>query len=141
MLSDDLVYIGTSKGQLLVYRIVGQEPNLSVDLVDTKKAFAKKGLTQLLVYFCINNNNYNNAGITQLNAVAGLNVLVSLCDGYVSIHSLTTLEQIARIEKSKGCAFYAIDLQIRGLFPLLVKSFVNSDNYSIQRLESRRVYF
>jgi hypothetical protein len=39
----DKLYVGTSKGQLLVYRVTGDAGAPKVDLIDTKKAFSKKG--------------------------------------------------------------------------------------------------
>eukprot|EP00038_Savillea_parva_P002865 m.118520 g.118520 ORF g.118520 m.118520 type:complete len:956 (+) comp10983_c0_seq4:278-3145(+) len=88
--------IGTSKGQLLVYNVPHRQESgrFKVDLQETKKGFSKKP-------------------INQLNVVEEFSVLLSLSDGFVNVHDLTTYQEHGRIERSKGCTVYAIDVQDR----------------------------
>ena len=91
--------IGTSEGKLLIYDIPNElaGSNFDVKLITIKKEFSKA-----------------KKPISQLNIVEEFNILLSMIDGYVHIHSLKNFEEIARMEKSKGCTAYAIDVQVRG---------------------------
>eukprot|EP00039_Didymoeca_costata_P009001 m.119447 g.119447 ORF g.119447 m.119447 type:complete len:879 (+) comp14318_c0_seq1:145-2781(+) len=87
--------IGTSKGQLLVYSIPKQKDvsgRFKVELQETKKGFSRKS-------------------IVQLTAVHQFNLLLSLSDGFVMVHDLSTFQERPRLEKSKGCHLYAVDVQ------------------------------
>mmetsp|Transcript_10447 Transcript_10447/g.26817 ORF Transcript_10447/g.26817 Transcript_10447/m.26817 type:complete len:994 (-) Transcript_10447:2337-5318(-) len=88
--------IGTSKGQLLVYNVPHRQESgrFKVDLQETKKGFSKKP-------------------INQLNVVEEFSVLLSRSDSFVYVHDLTTYTEHTRIERSKGCTLYAIDVQDR----------------------------
>jgi len=89
--------IGTSKGQLLVYNVPHRQENpgrFKVDLQETKKGFSKKP-------------------IVQLNVVEEFGILLSLSDSYVCVHDLTTYREHARMEKTRGATFYAVDVQDR----------------------------
>ncbi len=90
----DRLLIGTSKGQLLLYRITNDGGKLKVDLLDTKKSFAKKSIAQLAV-------------------IEQLGLLLSISDGFVCAHRLSTLEPLCRIEKSKGATLYSYQVQVR----------------------------
>eukprot|EP00048_Salpingoeca_helianthica_P011412 m.164578 g.164578 ORF g.164578 m.164578 type:complete len:851 (-) comp15225_c0_seq3:104-2656(-) len=91
------LYVGTSKGQLLVYDITSPPdlPQCTIELRDTKKNFAKKP-------------------VVQLHAVKELNLLLSLSDNLVQIHDLGTLAPRGFLEKSRGCTAFAADLQVLG---------------------------
>jgi Vam6/Vps39-like protein vacuolar protein sorting-associated protein 39 len=89
--------IGTSKGQLLVYSVPHTHDasgRFKVDLQETKKGFSKKP-------------------IVQLTAVEQFNVLLSLTDNYVYVHDLKLFREQAKLEKTKGCTLYALDVQDR----------------------------
>lgn len=65
-----------------------------MDLQETKKGFSKKPINQLTV-------------------IEEFSVLLSLSDSYVCVHDLTTYHEHARMERTKGCTLYAIDVQDR----------------------------
>eukprot|EP00040_Diaphanoeca_grandis_P029545 m.173140 g.173140 ORF g.173140 m.173140 type:complete len:903 (-) comp31717_c4_seq1:125-2833(-) len=94
---DTKLLIGTSKGQLLVYNVPHkQDPSgrFKVDLQDTKKTFSKKP-------------------IVQLDVVERFKLLLSLSDTYVCVHDLNTYSEHAKLERTKGATFYAVDVQDR----------------------------
>eukprot|EP00047_Mylnosiga_fluctuans_P005237 m.239225 g.239225 ORF g.239225 m.239225 type:complete len:847 (-) comp13451_c0_seq1:124-2664(-) len=93
--SETQLFVGTSKGQLLVYNVVLQDNKYNMDLVETKKAFSKKP-------------------VTQLHVVRELNLLISLSDNVIQVHDLTTFTLRRTIEKSRGCVSFSADLQIVG---------------------------
>ena len=54
--------------------------------------------------------------VKQLAVVEVLGVVVSISDGFVFVHDLKTLEPLVRLEKTKGCTAFAIDIQQRSSF-------------------------
>ncbi len=63
------------------------------------------------------------AEIKQVAVVEALGIVLSISDGYVFVHDLKSLEQLVRLEKTKGCSFFAYDLQRRGWFSLCYYQF------------------
>lgn len=89
---DSTLLVGTTRGHLLVYEVRNQGE--SIELMDTKKSFAKKAVAQLYV-------------------AKELNLLLSLSENCIQIHDLATRTPRRMMEKSKGCLFFAADVQVR----------------------------
>ena len=83
---------------------------------ETKKGFSKKP-------------------ILQLTAVEQFGVLLSLTDSYVFVHDLKLFREQGRLERTKGCSLYALDIQDRR-DPLL-DSHRSSDNSEKSAIELR----
>jgi len=79
--------IGTNEGVLLVYEI---QEGTDMQLADTKKGFSKKPISQLTV-------------------IQELNILISLSDGIISIHSLVSFQPISVLTRLQGCSLYSMN--------------------------------
>lgn len=90
----DRIMVGTNKGLLLVYKITPTPGDLKVDIMETRKTFAKKEIKQIAV-------------------IEVLGIVISLSDTFISVHELHSLEPLHRLERTKGCTFFAVDLQLR----------------------------
>eukprot|EP01116_Phalansterium_solitarium_P000135 TRINITY_DN10090_c0_g1_i1.p1 TRINITY_DN10090_c0_g1~~TRINITY_DN10090_c0_g1_i1.p1 ORF type:complete len:892 (-),score=174.91 TRINITY_DN10090_c0_g1_i1:69-2744(-) len=95
--------VGTAEGVLFIYEVkekdkkdpaVSGRSQFSVSLLDAQKSFTnKKPIQQLSVVELPNT----------------LTVLLSLSDGYISIHDLPSFNQRGQLSKAKGCHAFAID--------------------------------
>jgi hypothetical protein len=81
-------------GQFLRYRVSADKGKVKVSAPESKKTFAKKN-------------------ITYIEAFPLMNTLLSVCDGYVCLHRLDSVDPIVRIEKSKGVSCVAAQVQWR----------------------------
>ncbi|CAK8694992.1 unnamed protein product [Clavelina lepadiformis] len=84
--------VGTKQGHLLVYKLEGGSGHAEVTLEKSNKSFSKKPLQQLYV-----SPEYK--------------IVISLSDGIVSVHDLTTYQLITCVQKSKGASFFSADLE------------------------------
>eukprot|EP01134_Creolimax_fragrantissima_P006038 CFRG6038T1 len=92
--SGNKLLLGTAKGQLLQYSLNAQgtgKEDLTVRLLDTKRSFAKRA-------------------ITQLECIPELNLLLSLSDGFVMVHDLHSLAERSQITRTRGTMQFAISL-------------------------------
>ncbi|ORX74242.1 hypothetical protein DL89DRAFT_205144, partial [Linderina pennispora] len=91
----DRLLLGTSTGALLVYRITEPTPTraLSVTLLDTKKAFARRAVEQLEV-------------------IKEANVLVCLSDSLVTLYDLQTLSDTTPLNNTKGASLVAVHTSV-----------------------------
>ncbi|OZJ05891.1 hypothetical protein BZG36_00891 [Bifiguratus adelaidae] len=94
----DKLLVGTSTGQLLVYRVteplVAGDEKPKVELVDTRDRFSP-----------------SRRPIEQIDFIKEMSCLVSLSDGYVSLHDHTTFELITKLSKStKGLNLSGVNL-------------------------------
>eukprot|EP01114_Cavostelium_apophysatum_P004200 TRINITY_DN1437_c0_g2_i2.p1 TRINITY_DN1437_c0_g2~~TRINITY_DN1437_c0_g2_i2.p1 ORF type:complete len:873 (+),score=238.27 TRINITY_DN1437_c0_g2_i2:146-2764(+) len=85
--------VGTTEGVLFIYEIKsssdGRNP-FTVSLVDAQKTFSKKPINQLTV-------------------VEEYNIIISLSDGFISIHDLPSFNLRSQIARSRGCHLYTIE--------------------------------
>ncbi|QIW97871.1 hypothetical protein AMS68_003389 [Peltaster fructicola] len=101
----DRLLVGLSNGTLRIYRVNEDNSNVSapgsppsdgtkskvraVDLLSEKEQFSKKPIQQLAI-------------------VKEANLLVSLSDGYISLHDLQSYSLVERLEKTKGALCFAV---------------------------------
>ncbi|KAH0392680.1 hypothetical protein KCU89_g13206, partial [Aureobasidium melanogenum] len=94
----DRLLVGLSTGTLRIYRVnevaeAGQDATPSktraVDLVREEDKFSRRAIQQLAI-------------------IKEANILVSLSDGYVSIHDLQTFQLQERLDKTKGATAFAV---------------------------------
>ncbi|XP_064458413.1 vam6/Vps39-like protein [Ornithodoros turicata] len=98
---DDKLLIGTKQGHLLVYKLTAKggadETKFDVQLCASNKSFAKKPIVQLA-------------------AIPELNLLISLSDNTVTVHSLNLEPNTPPIDcpalsKCRGCTLFAVNVQ------------------------------
>ncbi|KAJ1673562.1 Vacuolar morphogenesis protein 6, partial [Spiromyces aspiralis] len=100
----DRLLIGTSRGQLLVYKVQNRtNDGVSIRLVDTKKSFAKQAIKQLEVI-----------------KEAGL--LIALADDVVSLFDLQTYSPSMKLSNTKGAQLMITHTEIDHIkeIPVLV---------------------
>ncbi|CAB3386269.1 Hypothetical predicted protein [Cloeon dipterum] len=93
---DDTVLVGSKQGHLLVYNVNPKpgDTKLDVCLLRFNKTFSKK---------CI----------SQLAAVPELEILISLSDGVISVHTMRVFNfpLVATLDKSKGANLFSLDVK------------------------------
>eukprot|EP00053_Salpingoeca_punica_P018486 m.181586 g.181586 ORF g.181586 m.181586 type:complete len:887 (-) comp17442_c1_seq3:450-3110(-) len=86
--------VGTNRGQLLVYEV--KRPDEQPSLLHSRREFT------------------STKPIQQTAVVEDLNLLITLCDSTVFVHDLNDFSLRGRVDKTKGCLFFSIDVQVKG---------------------------
>ncbi|KAI1318862.1 Vacuolar morphogenesis protein 6 [Mortierella claussenii] len=103
----DKLYVGTSYGALLVYSVrepLGIDEAISVTLMETLKMFSKRA-------------------IDQIDFIKAVGVLVTLSDGYVSLHDIDTFALRTQLGKTKGANLFSVFSKIEfldGVLPQVI---------------------
>uniref|UniRef100_A0A2R5L8B9 Putative vacuolar assembly/sorting n=1 Tax=Ornithodoros turicata TaxID=34597 RepID=A0A2R5L8B9_9ACAR len=98
---DDKLLIGTKQGHLLVYKLT---------------AIGGAYQTRFDVQLCSSSNSFAKKPIVQLAAIPELNLLISLSDNTVTVHSLNLEPNTPPIDcpalsKCRGCTLFAVNVQ------------------------------
>ncbi|KAL1915253.1 uncharacterized protein VTP21DRAFT_7529 [Calcarisporiella thermophila] len=111
----DRLLVGTANGQLYVYEVkeplvVGDDVEVSVTLLETKKSFSRRP-------------------IEQMDIIKEIDALVSLSDGLISLHDLRTLTLRNHLTKTRGANIFCLNTCVEmsetdGIPQLITRLFV-----------------
>ncbi|KAE8257180.1 hypothetical protein A4X13_0g2531 [Tilletia indica] len=91
------LFLGSAQGNLTIYRL-NEGPDVPLEqrasLLDTRKAFSRRAIDKLAV-------------------IKEANLLVSLSDGYVSLHDLADLDTVTSLPQTKSALDFALDSSIQ----------------------------
>ena len=101
--SGDRIFVGCADGTLLVYTCSVQptprdaftstpDVQLQFQLIDTRKRWCDE-----------------KRPITFIEAVADWGVVLSICDGYLYVHNLATLDMLDKLKQTKYCNKFCVD--------------------------------
>ena len=106
----DRLLVGLNTGSLRVFRVnEASQPDVPVEDGEQEPASPTK---QKAVDLLRDEEKFSKRPIQQLAIVKEANLLVSLSDGYVSLHDLQSYQPVERLEKTKGATCFAVSSNV-----------------------------
>nr|POE65921.1 vam6/vps39-like protein [Quercus suber] len=108
----DRLLVGLNTGSLRIFRVNEAEPSIGVAVVGSEDDIAAADSTPRRAYKPVEllreEEKFSKKPVQQLAIIKEANLLVSLSDGYVSLHDLHTYQLVERLERTKGAACFAV---------------------------------
>lgn len=97
----DKIFVGLNNGAIRIYRL---SENTGADIDDAPPTPTKSKAAECL----FEDEKFSKKPVQQLGLVKEANLLISLSDGFISLHDLQTYEQVDKLERTKGAACFAV---------------------------------